>query len=98
MEVNVMRYLSERIRLNGNIFLLAAVIFFLTPSCLPALAQSVDETTLNLGVPANDSFNSPEALGIVTTGAVSGNNVSATKEPGEPNHAGNMGGHSVWYS
>src|SRR5439155_9822770 len=24
--------------------------------------------------------------------------VSATKEPGEPNHAGNSGGHSVWYA
>ena len=27
-----------------------------------------------------------------------GTNVGATKEPGEPNHAGNSGGKSVWWS
>src|SRR5207237_2919235 len=26
-----------------------------------------------------------------------GTNVAATKEAGEPSHAGNAGGHSVWY-
>jgi len=93
-----MCYSTKRVRRNGNIYLVAAVIFFVTLPGLPAVAQSVDETTLNVGVPANDSFNSPEALGIVTTGATSGNNVSATKEAGEPDHAGNVGGHSVWYS
>jgi Ca2+-binding RTX toxin-like protein len=29
---------------------------------------------------------------------VDGTNVAATKETGEPNHAGNAGGHSVWYT
>jgi hypothetical protein len=33
-----------------------------------------------------------------TNGSINGTNVGATKEPGEPNHAGNAGGHSVWYS
>jgi hypothetical protein len=28
---------------------------------------------------------------------VPGTNVDATKETGEPNHAGNPGGHSIWY-
>jgi hypothetical protein len=41
---------------------------------------------------------------FATSGVISGlsgshsdNNTSATKEPGEPNHAGNAGGHSLWY-
>jgi Lysyl oxidase len=32
------------------------------------------------------------------TGSESDDNSYATKEPGEPNHAGNIGGHSLWYS
>ena len=46
--------------------------------------------------PWNDRF----ADAFVLTGAVgsvSGLNVGATKEPGEPSHAGNAGGHSIWY-
>jgi hypothetical protein len=34
---------------------------------------------------------------IGTHGTVYGNSGSATKEPGEPNHAGKTGGRSVWY-
>ncbi|HWH71219.1 MAG TPA: lysyl oxidase family protein, partial [Candidatus Sulfotelmatobacter sp.] len=32
-----------------------------------------------------------------TVGSVYGTDVGANKEPGEPNHAGNSGGHSIWY-
>jgi hypothetical protein len=32
------------------------------------------------------------------SGTVIGNNARATKEPGEPNHAGNAGGKSLWWS
>ena len=32
-----------------------------------------------------------------TSATVSGSNVSTTKEPGEPNHAGNPGGKSIWW-
>jgi len=32
-----------------------------------------------------------------TSGNVNGSNVSATKESGEPDHAGNAGGKSIWY-
>jgi hypothetical protein len=32
-----------------------------------------------------------------SAGSVLGGNADATKEPGEPNHAGNVGGRSVWY-
>ena len=48
------------------------------------------------GAPANNAFNSPILL-TGTQGAFSGRNVGATEEGGEPNHAGNVGGRSVWY-
>jgi hypothetical protein len=47
--------------------------------------------------PANDNF----ANAAVLTGSsvtVTGNNTAATKEPGEPNVMGNLGGKSVWYA
>jgi hypothetical protein len=48
--------------------------------------------------PSNDSFSTPEDLGADSDLFVSGNNIGATKQGGEPNHAGNSGGASVWYS
>ena len=52
---------------------------------------------LNVGlIPANDSFAAP----LDETGpswAVTAANASASKEGGEPNHAGQTGGHSLWY-
>ena len=45
--------------------------------------------------PSNDNF--ANALVLAATGSISRSNVSATKEPGEPNHAGNTGGASVWH-
>jgi hypothetical protein len=47
--------------------------------------------------PANDAFASAEALPDFPS-EPSGTNVEATKEAGEPDHAGNPGGHSVWFS
>lgn len=44
--------------------------------------------------PAGDSFATP----ISTLGSFYSNNIIATKETGEPNHAGNSGGKSVWVS
>ena len=54
---------------------------------------------LNLGaaVKINDNFADRTTLSgtsITTTGS----NVGATKEAGEPNHAGNAGGKSVWWT
>jgi len=47
--------------------------------------------------PANDNFaNSILLSGVSATSTVS--TVGAGKEPGEPNHAGNAGGHSVWWT
>jgi hypothetical protein len=47
--------------------------------------------------PANDNFANARVIGG-NAGTVAGSNTGASKEPGEPNHAGNAGGSSVWYS
>src|SRR6201996_5704395 len=46
--------------------------------------------------PANDDFANAQAISLDTS--VAGMNFEATKETGEPDHAGNAGGHSLWYS
>ncbi len=46
--------------------------------------------------PPNDSFGAGTIING-NTGQVTGSNVAATKESGEPNHAGNSGGRSVWW-
>jgi hypothetical protein len=46
--------------------------------------------------PANDAFAARISLSG-TSAAATGSNVGATKETGEPNHAGISGGTSVWY-
>jgi len=84
-----------------RVYLLAAVIFFLTLSSLPAEGQTADDKTLNVGPaapPPNDNF--ANAIILTSGGCCSSNagtTIEATKEPSEPNHAGNPGGHSVWY-
>ncbi len=46
--------------------------------------------------PTNDAF--AQAINIsADSGEASGSNVDATKEAGEPDHAGNAGGASVWF-
>ena len=47
--------------------------------------------------PSNDNFANAETI-TDRFGWLDGDNTEATKEPGEPNHAGNPGGASVWYS
>jgi|GEM_PF-1374123 len=46
--------------------------------------------------PANDNFSDAQVI-AGNSGNVLGTNVNATKQSGEPNHAGNTGGKSVWY-
>jgi uncharacterized delta-60 repeat protein len=51
-----------------------------------------------LAQPANDNFTSAPLLDFVGIfGSTTGNNVGATREPGEPLIVGNPGGSSVWY-
>jgi hypothetical protein len=48
--------------------------------------------------PANDAFASAQVISG-QSGTVTGTNVGATKQAGEPNHASNnVGGPSIWYS
>src|SRR5438309_498595 len=48
--------------------------------------------------PPNDDFSNAVVLsGSASSGSTSGTNVDATKEIGEPNHAGDAGGSSVWW-
>lgn len=52
------------------------------------------------GPPLNDNFANATAIGALSAdnaATLTGYNNLATKELGEPNHAGNTGGHSVWW-
>ena len=70
----------------------------LVENSLGALATIPVTLTLALpNVPAGDMFAARVPLSG-TNGIVTGNNVGATVEPGEPLHDGQPGGHSVWYS
>ena len=49
--------------------------------------------------PSNDSFANASAIPSATpTGQVTGSSQNATKEAGEPAHAGDAGGRSLWYT
>ena len=48
--------------------------------------------------PANDNLAAPRVLTGSLPIAITGTNAGATREPGEPFHAGFVGGTSVWYS
>jgi Ca2+-binding RTX toxin-like protein len=50
-----------------------------------------------VAAPTNDDFANARVI-TGATGSVSGSNVGATKELAEPDHAGNAGGHSIWYT
>jgi hypothetical protein len=47
--------------------------------------------------PANDNFANAWLLSGISV-STNGSNALATKETGEPNHAGNLGGRSVWFN
>lgn len=69
-------------------FLLVAAVLL----TFPAAALAV--------VPANDDFAAATDLSGFdpAAGEIRGTNVAASKEVGEPDHAGNPGGRSVWYT
>lgn len=80
----------------------SSVEFDATPNTLYAIAVdgkngAQGNVVLNISVSAaNDNFANRATL-TGASGVVSGINFCATKESGEPNHAGNAGGHSVWF-
>lgn len=61
-----------------------------------AALLSTASGVVQAAVPANDDFASPAPL-FGAHGSVTGSNIDASKDIIEPNHAGNAGGHSVWY-
>jgi hypothetical protein len=78
--------------------------FFLNAGTAGAGAQTffaVDDVSLISytpdDIPANDNFANAISLNSVAKIGVLATNVVASKEPGEPKHAGNNGGHSVWW-
>ncbi|MDB5330308.1 MAG: hypothetical protein JWP03_1459 [Phycisphaerales bacterium] len=66
-----------------------------TGSTSAAVTQTVNAAVSN--GPASNTF---ATAGLLTGTSITatGSNVGATKETGEPNHGGNAGGHSVWWS
>ncbi|MEA2123386.1 MAG: hypothetical protein QOI80_168 [Solirubrobacteraceae bacterium] len=64
-------------------------VALLVVAIAPALALA--------GLPLNDDLGGATKLNGAHPSAL-GTNVLASKQPGEPNHAGNPGGASVWYS
>ena len=58
---------------------------------------SVKLTLATVAAPANDNFASAQVL-TGTSVVVTGSNVGASKQAGEPTLAGNAGGASVWYA
>jgi kumamolisin len=59
--------------------------------------ESDNQYTKTITVGSNDDFVDRQILSG-GSGTVTGSNVGATKEPGEPFHGGNAGGASIWYS
>lgn len=51
-----------------------------------------------LMVPINDDFDDAIDLGGRDLGYIGASSVGATKQPGEPDHAGNPGGASIWFT
>ena len=64
---------------------------------LTVLTAGVLSLPAAAAAPENDSFSAAAVLTGRSTSA-SGTNDEATKESGEPDHAGNAGGASIWYA
>ncbi len=65
--------------------------------CVDGKKGATGLTVLKIGiVPANDNFANAQTVSGAPF-AVNGSTLNASAEPGEPNPAGDSGGHSVWY-
>ena len=61
-------------------------------------AQSIYRAHDDISAPSNDNFSSAVIIALVNNSAqINGSNFYATKQTGEPAHAGSAGGHSVWW-
>jgi uncharacterized protein (TIGR03437 family) len=80
-----------------NLTLVRSISLFTCLLLLPASWLTLTRSSAHMQTPpANDNLANPQPLDGAS-GQITGSNVGATKETGEPNHAGNQGGHSVWY-
>jgi hypothetical protein len=59
-------------------------------------SNAVGAVVLRINAPPNDAFASCETISGLA-GTVTAHTIGASKEEYEPAHAGNIGGHSVWY-
>lgn len=85
--MNARRWEKERRRANSVRWLLATLV---------ALVALIAPVSASANPPSNDNFANAELL-AGRFGWSDGDSTGATKEPGEPNHAGNPGGSSLWY-
>ena len=83
-----MRYVSRKVAALGRRELAALVVVLSLLALVGAAAAAP---------PANDAFSAAEALDPAS-GTLSASTAEATREPGEPRHAGDIGSASVWYS
>ena len=81
-------------RLNDGAGTIAAMTA--TDGCAPSMLATLSGVSTLPTVPANDDFVAAQAV-TGTAGATTGTNVNATKELGEPDHADEAGGASIWY-
>lgn len=79
----------KRTKARSLVSVVIATVVALVVGLVPAAALATP--------PSNDNFANAEAL-TERTGWLEATNTEATKEPGEPNHAGNPGGASIWYT
>ena len=70
------------------------IVLVLAATLLALLA--IPSSFANEAAPVNDHF--ADAVDLDAAGRIEGTNIAATKETGEPNHAGDPGGRSVWYT
>jgi hypothetical protein len=71
----------------------------LAPTLVAAISLAVAiSASAQAAPPANDNFASPNTTLSGSFDSAFTSNAEATKESGEPNHAGNAGGASVWFT
>lgn len=75
------------------LFLIAAILLQVLPSTTKAQTDSGSPEV----APTNDNFANAQVISGLSGTVTGGTNVGATKETGEPAHAMNRGGSSVWY-
>jgi hypothetical protein len=68
-----------------------------TDNNMTVVAVTIPPADCSAGPPPNDNF-SNAVLVTTTPFSYAGPNDCATKQAGEPAHAGNSGGHSVWFN